>query len=221
MSTEIDPSQFFNIDFTEGSAPAPATQSEPNVFEGIESQLQLPLGSTKDALNSAKQLVAATKTLSAQADALQFKDTSFDEIEADEINDDVLRQDRARIRHEAHELYDMGKNMLQFMYDQLKTTITPGDKMWAAVANMITSVTNSLANLNKMTKDFREENDRDIEKKIQSGEIGNNDAQEMDMTPDKINKLIAGWTAANEKNINEQVRATAEANERKLLENKQ
>ena len=176
------------------------------------------MGSTQEALDSAKQLIAQTKSLSTQALAVQFEETKFDDIQAEGINDEVLRNDRARIRKEAHELYDMGKNMLKYMYDQVRTQIDPGDKMWAAVANMISSVTNSLNNLNKMTKDLREETEHDTEKRILSGEITENDNQDYELSPQQANKLIAAWTSEAEAKVQEQIKATAEANERRLIE---
>lgn len=219
---EIDPNDFFGGNIGLPEDPPSSAAAQPvinNQFAGFESHLNLPIGSTKDAIEKSKQLVAQTKALSAQADLVQLQAMNFDDIEGEEINDEVLRQDRARIRKEAHELYSMGKNMLMYMYDQLKTTVSPGDKMWASVANMITSVSNSLSNLNKMTREFREENDRDIEKRVQSGEmVDETSTQEYDMTPDKVNKLIAAWTAENEAKINDEVKAVAEANVKRLAD---
>ena len=175
MAENVDPNTFFNIKNIGGSKPAATDEpKDDNVFNEFEHHLNLPMGSTQEALDSAKQLIAQTKSLSTQALAVQFEETKFDDIQAEDINDEVLRNDRARIRKEAHELYDMGKNMLKYMYDQVRTQIDPGDKMWAAVANMISSVTNSLNNLNKMTKDLREENEHDTEKRILSGELADN-----------------------------------------------
>ena len=217
MSENVDPNVFFNIDQV-GDEPQQAASQQDNVFGEFEHHLNLPMGSTQEALDSAKQLIAKTKALSTQALTVQFEETKFDEIDADDINDDLLRQDRARIRKEAHELYDMGKNMLKYMYDQVRTQIDPGDKMWAAVANMISSVTNSLNNLNKMTKDLREENEHDTEKRILSGEITENDNQEYDLSPQQANKLIAAWTSEAEAKVQDEIKATAEANEMRLIE---
>lgn len=217
MSENVDPNVFFNIDQV-GDEPQQAASQQDNVFGEFEHHLNLPMGSTQEALDSAKQLIAKTKALSTQAHTVQFEETKFDEIDADDINDDLLRQDRARIRKEAHELYDMGKNMLKYMYDQVRTQIDPGDKMWAAVANMISSVTNSLNNLNKMTKDLREENEHDTEKRILSGEITENDNQEYDLSPQQANKLIAAWTSEAEAKVQDEIKATAEANEMRLIE---
>lgn len=217
MSENVDPNIFFNIDQV-GDEPQQAASQQDNVFGEFEHHLNLPMGSTQEALDSAKQLIAKTKALSTQALTVQFEETKFDEIDADDINDDLLRKDRARIRKEAHELYDMGKNMLKYMYDQVRTQIDPGDKMWAAVANMISSVTNSLNNLNKMTKDLREENEHDTEKRILSGEITENDNQEYDLSPQQANKLIAAWTSEAEAKVQDEIKATAEANEMRLIE---
>ena len=111
MSENVDPNVFFNIDQV-GDEPQQAASQQDNVFGEFEHHLNLPMGSTQEALDSAKQLIAKTKALSTQALTVQFEETKFDEIDADDINDDLLRKDRARIRKEAHELYDMGKNML-------------------------------------------------------------------------------------------------------------
>ena len=219
MTENVDPNTFFNI---KNIGSKPATTDEPkddNLFNEFEHHLNLPMGSTQEALDSAKQLIAQTKSLSTQALAVQFEETKFDDIQADDINDDMLRKDRARIRKEAHELYDMGKNMLKYMYDQVRTQIDPGDKMWASVANMISSVTNSLSNLNKMTKDLREETEHDTEKRILAGEITDNDAQEYDMSPQQANKLIAAWAAESEAKVQEELKAMADENERKAIEN--
>lgn len=217
MSTEIDPKDFFgesSLNFDDDTPSVESSSPEPiinNQFAGFEKCFNLPIGSTKDAINKSKQFVAQTKALTAQSDLLSLEEQSFDSINGEDINDEVLRQDRARIRKEAHDLYMMGKNMLVYMYDQLKTTVSPNDKMWASVANMITSVTNSLSNLNKMTQDFRKENDKDTEKKIQSGEIMEGDTQEYELTPDKINKIIAMYTEENERKIQEEVKALADS----------
>ena len=184
--SEINPNKFFDID-------AAGEDASNNVYAALEHTLNLPIGSTQDAIAASKDLISKTRALSVQADMLEFQENSIDNRDAEEINDDVLRQDRARIRKEAHELYDMGKNMLTYMYNQVKSQIDPNDKMWAAVANMISSVSKSLADLNKMTKEFREENDRDIEKKIQSGELDVNE-QEFDFSPEQANKIIASWS---------------------------
>lgn len=218
MAENVDPNTFFNIKNI-GSKPAATDEpNDDNLFNEFEHHLNLPMGSTQEALDSAKQLIAQTKSLSTQALAVQFEETKFDDIQAEDINDEVLRNDRARIRKEAHELYDMGKNMLKYMYDQVRTQIDPGDKMWAAVANMISSVTNSLNNLNKMTKDLREETEHDTEKRILSGEITENDNQDYELSPQQANKLIAAWTSEAEAKVQEQIKATAEANERRLIE---
>ena len=128
---------------------------------------------------------------------------------AEDIDDEVLKADRAKIRKEAHELYDMQKNLLNYMYEQLKGQIDPSDKQWAACASMCAAVTKSLADLNKMTKEFREENDRYIEKKIQSGELDVTE-QEFDFSPEQANKIIAHWTKENEADIQEKVRKEVE-----------
>ena len=213
--SEINPNTFFDID-------AAGDDASNNVYAALEHTLNLPIGSTQDAIAASKDLISKTKALAVQADMLEFQENSIDNRDAEEINDDVLRQDRARIRKEAHELYDMGKNMLTYMYNQVKSQIDPNDKMWAAVANMISSVSKSLADLNKMTKEFREENDRDIEKKIQSGELDVNE-QEFDFSPEQANKIIASWTKQNEANILDQIKTEVEEREmaRIGVENKQ
>jgi hypothetical protein len=203
--TAINPNTFFDID-------AACDEAQKNVYAELEHTLNLPIGSTQDAIAASKDLISKTKALAVQADMLEFQENSIDNRDAEEINDDVLRQDRARIRKEAHELYDMGKNMLTYMYNQVKSQIDPNDKMWAAVANMISSVSKSLADLNKMTKEFREENDRDIEKKIQSGELDVNE-QEFDFSPEQANKIIASWTKQNEANILDQIKTEVEERE--------
>lgn len=208
--SEINPNDFFNLDEAGKMEDEPETPSnEDNVYAEFESTLNLPIGSTKDAIAASKQLISKTKALAVQADMVEFQEHSIDNVDAEDINDEVLRKDRARIRREAHELYDMGKNMLTYMYNQLKSQIDPGDKMWAACSSMISSVTKSLADLNKMTKEFREENDRDIEKKIQSGQIEANDNQEYEFTPEQTNKIIAQWTAENEKKIQDELKQLA------------
>lgn len=217
MAENVDPNTFFNIRNVGAKAETTEPKSE-NVFGEFEHHLNLPMGSTQEALDSAKQLIAQTNSLSTQALAVQFEETKFDEIDADDINDELLRKDRARIRKEAHELYDMGKNMLKYMYDQVRTQIDPGDKMWAAVANMISSVTNSLNNLNKMTKDLREETEHDTEKRILSGELTENENQDYELSPQQANKLIAAWATEAEAKVQEEIKATAEANERRLIE---
>jgi hypothetical protein len=98
------------------------------------------------------------------------------------------------------------------MYEQLKGQIDPSDKQWAACASMCAAVTKSLADLNKMTKEFREENDRYIEKKIQSGELDVTE-QEFDFSPEQANKIIAHWTKENEADIQERVRQEVEERE--------
>lgn len=218
MSTDIDPTDFFNIDNVGSEAEAEVGQAvtppATNTYAGFESHLNLPIGSTQEALDASKQLIADTKRLRAEANAVKFDEMSFDDINGEEINDDLLRNDRARIRKEAHELYAMGKSMLMYMYDQVKTCVNPNDKMWTSVANMINSVTNSLNQLNKMTKDLREENDKDVEKRILNGELStDSDEQEYDFTPAKANKLIDFWTKENEAKIQEEIKAMADSRE--------
>lgn len=228
MSTDINPSDFFNIDNVgsenDFDTDTPASQpAQNNKFEGFESHLNLPIGSTQQALDASKQLIADTKRLRAEANAVKFDEMRFEDIEGEEINDDLLRNDRSRIRKEAHELYSMGKSMLMYMYDQVKTCVNPNDKMWTSVANMINSLTNSLNQLIKMTKELREENDRDIEKRMLSGElVSESDEQEYDFTPAKANKLIEAWTKENEAKIQEEIKAIADArsNQPPQIENK-
>lgn len=205
MSNDINPDTFFNLDNAD-------SEISNNVYAEIEQTLNIPIGSTKEALAASKDLIQRTKDLSVQADMLEFKENSIDTRIADDIDDELLKKDRARIRKEAHELYDMGKNMLTYMYNQVKSQIDPGDKMWAAVATMISSVTKSLADLNKMTKEFREENDRYIEKKVQSGDIDVNE-QEFDFSPEQANRIIACWTKDNEEKIRSVVKSEVEARE--------
>ena len=199
MSDEVNPTKFFNLDEA-------SKEEEDNVYAEFEQTLNLPLGSTKDAIAASKQLITKTKALAVEAEMVSFKENSIDAIDAEEINDDVLRRDRARIRKEAHELYDMGRNMLNYMYEQLKSQIDPDDKMWAAVSSMISSVTKSLTDLNKMTKEFRQENDLDTAKKVQSGQLDPTGEQEFEFTPETANKLIAAWTADNEAKIQDDLK---------------
>ena len=217
--SEVNPDQFFNLDEA-------SKEAEDNVYAEFEQTLNLPVGSTKEAIEASKDLISKTKALSVQASMLEFKENSIDNIDAEEIDDEVLKKDRARIRKEAHELYDMGKNMLTYMYDQVKSQIDPDDKMWASMANMISSVTKSLNDLNKMTKEFREENDKYIEKKVQSGEIDATE-QEFDFSPEQANRIIATWTKQNESTIIDQVKQEVEDREKarigvdqKQIENK-
>lgn len=203
MSDEVNPTKFFNLDEA-------SKEEEDNVYAEFEQTLNLPLGSTKDAIAASKQLITKTKALAVEAEMVSFKENSIDMIDAEEINDDVLRRDRARIRKEAHELYDMGRNMLNYMYEQLKSQIDPDDKMWAAVSSMISSVTKSLTDLNKMTKEFRQENDLDTAKKVQSGQLDPTGEQEFEFTPETANKLIAAWTADNEAKIQDDLKKMAD-----------
>jgi len=203
MSNEINLSKFFNLDEA-------SKEEEDNVYAEFEQTLNLPIGSTKDAIAASKHLINKTKALAVEAEMVSFKENSIDTIDAEEINDDLLRKDRARIRKEAHELYDMGRNMLNYMYEQLKSQIDPDDKMWAAVSSMISSVTKSLSDLNKMTKEFRQENDLDTAKKVQSGLLDPTGEQEFEFTPETANKLIASWTADNEAKIQEDLRKLAD-----------
>ena len=184
-----------------------------NVFGELEQALNLPIGSTQDALAQSQDLINRTKALTAQAKMVKVKQSGIDFIDAEDITDDVLRKDRARIRAEAHELYDMGRDLLNDMYSQLKCQADTNDKMWAAVASMISTMTKSLADLNKMTKEFRQENDLDIAKKIQSGELDATE-QEFDFSPDQANKIIAAWTKQNEADIVDTVKAEVEEREK-------
>ena len=104
MAENVDPNTFFNIKNIGSKPAATAEPKDDNVFNEFEHHLNLPMGSTKEALDSAKQLIAQTNALSTQALAVQFEETKFDDIQAEDINDEVLRNDRARIRKEAHAL---------------------------------------------------------------------------------------------------------------------
>lgn len=214
--SEINPTSFFDLSAASASIDATIQPSkkkdDENVFATLEQTLQLPIGSTKEALAASKDAIARTKSLAMQAEMVTFKEQSIDTRDAEDIDDEVLKADRAKIRKEAHELYDMQKNLLNYMYEQLKGQIDPSDKQWAACASMCAAVTKSLADLNKMTKEFREENDRYIEKKIQSGELDVTE-QEFDFSPEQANKIIAHWTKENEADIQDQVRKEVEARE--------
>jgi hypothetical protein len=223
--SEINPTSFFNLDAASADASVNVPE-EDNVFAELEQTLQLPIGSTKDAIAASKDAIARTKNLVVQADMVTFKEQSIDNRDAEDIDDELLKAERAKIRKEAHELYDMQKNLLNYMYEQLKGQIDPSDKQWAACASMCAAVTKSLADLNKMTKEFREENDRYIEKKVQSGELDVNE-QEFDFSPEQANKIIASWTKQNEANILDQIKNEVEERqmnrigvETKQIENK-
>lgn len=209
---DINPSEFFNIDAVEDDAP----QQEDNVYAELEQTLNLPIGSTQDALTASNELIQKTKALTAQADIVNSMTTSIDTRDAEDIDDDLLRKDRARIRKEAHELYDMGRNLLNDMYSQVKSLYEPNDKMWAAVSSMIASVSKSLGDLNKMTKEFRQEYDRDVEKKIQSGQIDVTD-QEFEFSPDQANRIIASWTKESEGKIPSTVQKEVEERDAKRI----
>lgn len=217
MADTVDPNSFFSLSKV-GVQPTQKPSGD-NVFGAFEHHLNLPSGSTKDALDSAKSLIAQSKALVQQDQELDYKESKFDELEADDINDDLLRKDRARIRKEAHELYDLNKNLLMNLYTRLNSQVDPSDKMWAAVASMISALSNSLTGLNKMTKEFREETEHDTEKRILAGEISENDTQEYDMSPTQANKLIDAWTAESEEKIQQELKEMAERNEKTLIEN--
>lgn len=221
--SEINPTSFFDLsaasaDIDEAIDTEHAKKkTDDNVFATLEQTLQLPIGSTKEALAASKDAIARTKSLAVQAEMVTFKEQSIDNRDAEDIDDEVLKADRAKIRREAHELYDMQKNLLNYMYEQLKGQIDPSDKQWAACASMCAAVTKSLADLNKMTKEFREENDRYLEKKIQSGEMDLNE-QEFDFSPEQANRVIDYWTAQNEADINKQIQEEVAARQQARIE---
>ena len=179
--SEINPTSFFDLSAASASIDATIQpskkQEDENVFATLEQTLQLPIGSTKEALAASKDAIARTKSLAMQAEMVTFKEQSIDTRDAEDIDDEVLKADRAKIRK-----------------------------------SMCAAVTKSLADLNKMTKEFREENDRYIEKKIQSGELDVTE-QEFDFSPEQANKIIAHWTKENEADIQEKVRQEVEERE--------
>ena len=85
MSDEVNPTKFFNLDEA-------SKEEEDNVYAEFEQTLNLPLGSTKDAIAASKQLITKTKALAVEAEMVSFKENSIDMIDAEEINDDVLLQ---------------------------------------------------------------------------------------------------------------------------------
>ena len=130
--SEINPTSFFDLSAASASIDATIQpskkQDDENVFATLEQTLQLPIGSTKEALAASKDAIARTKSLAMQAEMVTFKEQSIDTRDAEDIDDEVLKADRAKIRKEAHELYDMQKNLLNYMYEQLKGQIDPSDK---------------------------------------------------------------------------------------------
>lgn len=210
---EIDPDELFgSIDFTADvvqSAPEKAADEEPNAFQGFEENLKLPIGSTKEALNAAKkqakELIAKTKDIKNSVAAVDAKEKLNYQLGLG-ITADVLRSDRERIRQEAFETYQIGKEMLDAIRDQLLNTITPSDKMWSAAASVFTSVSGAVERLLKMTTTLRQEMEIDDEKILQSSADPNAaGAQEMNFSPDQINALIEQWSNEQEDEVNREI----------------
>lgn len=219
MMQEIDPLSYFG----ESQFPERETANEttdkhitedtpapkPDMFSAFENALGLPVGSTSAGMQSVKVAKQQAQIFKAKTDLIkQEANALVAQEQAVEISDDVLKEDRERIRAEAWELYQSGKEMFNVMKDRFMTTIAPTDRMYTAVATMLNSMSTSLTKLLETNTKLRKEDEhyREVQKLSAPPEMSE-DNQSMDMTPDKMNAFIDKWTADFESKIDENLRS--------------
>lgn len=204
---EIDPSEFFagGVDFTadvrEEPKPAPAIK---NVFEAFEDALGLPSGSTNDGLSALKAAKKQAKEFKDKSSVInnEAKQLAIREQFSAEITDDLLKTDRERIRDEAWELYQSGKEMFDMMKERFLTTVSPTDRMCTAIATMLNSMNTTLSKLLETNMKLRKEDEHYREVKEQNAPPDmTSENQSMDFTPEKMNKFIDSWTEDFEKRV--------------------
>ena len=91
--SDINPTSFFDLSAASASIDAtikpPKKQDDENVFATLEQTLQLPIGSTKEAIAASKDAIARTKSLAVQAEMVAFKEQSIDNRDSEEIDDEL------------------------------------------------------------------------------------------------------------------------------------
>lgn len=135
--------------------------SEPDRYSELETRIGVPLGSTAKALSEGKKPDIVTKMqISTGNLAGEIKNIAVKPEAATGGYDlNTLDDDKARIRRETFEMYDIAKQMMQALHQQINDAINPSDKMWASAAKMVESVSSTLKNLLDMTVKLRQEED--------------------------------------------------------------
>lgn len=134
-----------------------------NKYSGIENLLGLPEGSTIKSEDELRPILAngvknKTKELVDKTNRMEVLDTmSSPELVKNGFDIEELERDKVRIKREAFDVYDIAKALLDNFKDQLEGQVNPNDRMWAAGAKMIDSVTGSLDKLTNMILKFKQE----------------------------------------------------------------
>lgn len=132
-------------------------------YEGIESLLGLPKGSTQKSEDELRPLLV--NGVKQKTDALQ-KDVSRMQVLSEMKSPDLIKsgfdvetleQDKIRLRTEAFEVYDISRALLERFKEQIDTAVNPSDRMWASGAKLIDSVTSSIDKLTGMILKFKQE----------------------------------------------------------------
>lgn len=203
----IDPNEFFGgIDFTADDEPKkPAKKEEKNAFAAFEEHLNLPQGSTKDALaeaqRQAREFKSKADSVKREAKMLATKE-QLASNNVLQISPEVLKADRDRIRDEAFELYNSGKELFEVMKERFMATVSPTDRMCTAMATMLNSMSAALAKLLDTNTKLRSEDEhyRDVQAQ-NAAETMDSDKQQMTFTPESQNDIIEKWVTDFENNM--------------------
>lgn len=186
--------------------PSESQVRDTDIFTALEEKLKLPIGSTKEALEPHKQLTKRIdiKTQKLEADLKLIKaQEKMSETGLTKLTPEVFDRDRLKVREEAHRLYDISKNFLDKLQEQVDSTLDVSDKMWSAVSSMISSVTNSLEKLVNITVKLRQEEElRSIElQKVEDAKKALDDDGTIELVPDQTNIYIANLVEEHERKI--------------------
>lgn len=183
---------------------APVAQKA-DIFTALEQKLNIPLGSTAEALHPHKQITERIKHDANKLD-LQNKMLSV-QLNAGRLTPETFDQARAKVMHDALRMVDIANNFIDKMQNQLDSTVDITDKMWAAASSMITSVITAIEKLDKITKNIRQEEElRQIElQKIADAKKALDDDGTMELVPSQTNAVIFQIIEEEEKKRNKEL----------------
>lgn len=212
----VSPAKFFDsIDFTSegdsvpqdsgvidfaGEPQAPKPPARPNRFASIEEKLNLPEGSTEDALAALRTLNKSVNGVKTATQNIVNKSTAIvaqtQQVQQGtvKIDPEVLREDRERIRAEAFSLYDSVKELYETMKETFMATVSPPPQMCTAMAAMVNSVQQSLDKLVKVNQALRQESEHYDEKYVKPDLSDQGGEQEYNYSPTQMADLVEIWS---------------------------
>lgn len=166
--------------------------SEPkqDIFTALEEKLKLPIGSTKEGIASAKQIVNRIKAKTALVEASGTSIAAQEKL--GRLSPEQHFAECAKIRAQANRLYDISSSLMDKLNEQVDCSMDVSDKMWSAVSSMISSVGQSLERLMKIATELRKEEDLlalEIKESEDAKKLAGDDGT-IDAAPDDMNKLI-------------------------------